>query len=82
MKSPRPFGRGDFHAVRLPEWSVCAVPCNPAALLVGVVSAGKSHQASPSATQNGCADLAERRREEQRMDRIAEARRLVRWARR
>jgi len=59
---------------------VCAVPCNPAALLVGVVSAGKSHQASPS--QNGLAELAERRREEQRMDRIAEARRLVRWARR
>ena len=37
----RPFGV-DFQAVRLIEWSVCSVPCNPGCLLVGTVSGGKS----------------------------------------
>jgi hypothetical protein len=72
----------DFASVRLLEWSLCAVPCNPAALLVGAVAAGKAHSPSPSATpKNGLADLAERRRDEARMDRVAEARKLARMAR-
>jgi hypothetical protein len=72
----------DFSQVRLLEWSLCSVPCNPAALLVGSVAAGKSHSPSPSAARpnNGLADLAERRREEARMDRVAEARKLARMA--
>ena len=37
----RPLGV-DFKSVRLLEWSVCAVPCNPSCLLVGAVSGGKS----------------------------------------
>jgi hypothetical protein len=67
----RPMGI-DFSQVRLLEWSVCSIPCNPAALIVGAVS-GKS--------ASGLADLAERRREEERMDRVAEARKLARMAR-
>jgi hypothetical protein len=40
----RPFGV-DFQTVRLLEWSVCAVPCNPGCLVVGAVS-GKSASAA------------------------------------
>jgi hypothetical protein len=36
-KSPdRPFGV-DFQKIRLLEWSICSVPCNPACLLLGAV---------------------------------------------
>ena len=37
----RPFGV-DFQEVRLLEWSVCSVPCNPDCLMIGAVAAGKS----------------------------------------
>jgi hypothetical protein len=40
----RPFGV-DFQAVRLLEWSICSVPCNPGCLVVGAVS-GKSASAA------------------------------------
>jgi phage head maturation protease len=66
----RPIGI-DFHETKLLEWSTCSLPCNPHALLQGAVSAKSA---------NGRADLAERRREEARMDRIAEARRLAHMA--
>jgi hypothetical protein len=42
--SSRPFGV-DFQAVRLLEWSVCSVPCNPGCLMIGAVS-GKSARRS------------------------------------
>jgi hypothetical protein len=67
----RPFGV-DFLQVRLLEFSVCAIPCNPACLLLGTVD-GQS-AASLSSSQNrplgNDAKMAERRREA----RVAEAR--------
>jgi hypothetical protein len=37
----RPLGV-DFHSIKLLEWSICSLPCNPDCLLVGAVSAGTS----------------------------------------
>jgi hypothetical protein len=35
----RPLGV-DFHAIKLLEWSICAIPCNPDCLLIGAVAGG------------------------------------------
>jgi hypothetical protein len=35
----RPLGV-DFHAIKLLEWSFCALPCNPDCLVIGAVSGG------------------------------------------
>jgi hypothetical protein len=51
----RPLGV-DFHAIKLLEWSTCALPCNPDCLLIGAVSGGTS--SAPSDPK-----MAERRRE-------------------
>jgi hypothetical protein len=45
-KNPeRPFGV-DFHQIRLLEWSICAVPCNPACLYIGAVEGGSASRSS------------------------------------
>ena len=62
----RPLGI-NFSQVRLLEWSVVSIPANPVALLHGAVS-GKAAA--------GHADLVERRRDEARLARVDEARRL------
>jgi hypothetical protein len=41
----RPFGV-DFLQIRLLEWSVCAIPCNPACLLLGTVDGQSSSRSS------------------------------------
>jgi hypothetical protein len=41
----RPFGV-DFHEIRLLEWSVCGIPCNPACLLLGAVEGQSSRSSS------------------------------------
>ena len=45
----RPFGV-DFHEIRLLEWSVCGIPCNPACLLLGAIE-GQSSSRSSSRNQ-------------------------------
>jgi hypothetical protein len=42
----RPMGV-DFHAIKLLEWSICALPCNPDCLMIGSVS-GATTPPSPS----------------------------------
>jgi hypothetical protein len=56
----RPFGV-DFKKVGLLEWSICSVPRNPSALLVGVVSAKSARSAGDAPAQDDvnwqcCAD--------------------------
>jgi len=59
----RPFGV-DFHEIRLLEWSVCAVPCNPACLLLGVVDGkSSSHSSSRNRPLDSDAKIAGRRSE-------------------
>jgi hypothetical protein len=41
----RPLGV-DFHAIKLLEWSICALPCNPDCILIGSVSGATT--SSPS----------------------------------
>jgi phage head maturation protease len=84
----RPLGI-DFKKVKLLEWSVCAIPCNPDALLIGPAGSGKA------APTDEAAAIAARRREAReiagqvrsilkpltRDERIAEAREFRRVAR-
>ena len=44
----RPFGV-DFQEIRLLEWSICAVPCNPDCLMIGAVDGGKSSRSRKDA---------------------------------
>ena len=71
--SSRPFGV-NFHEIRLLEWSICAVPCNPACLLLGAVD---SQSASFSSSRNrplgDDAKMAERLAEAQKFRRAAMA---------
>jgi len=61
----RPLGV-DFQRVKLLEWSVCAIPCNPDALIVGPARNSKSTPADDSAS------MAARRREARQF--VSEAR--------
>jgi HK97 family phage prohead protease len=82
--SNRPFGI-DYQQVQLLEYSVCAIPCNPAALLVGSVSskaldehmaALRQHEARSLTSLVGKSERPSRAATT-REERIAEARRLI-----
>ena len=47
----RPFGV-DFQEVRLLEWSICSIPCNPTALLIGAVSGKSARSAGDTPAQD------------------------------
>jgi phage head maturation protease len=85
----RPFGV-DFKSVRLLEWSVCSLPCNPGCLLIGAVSEKSIDQHIAAARQNearaltsharSAGEKASRSAPSTREQRLAEAREFRRRA--
>jgi hypothetical protein len=79
----RPFGV-DFQSIRLLEWSVCSVPCNPACLLIRSIAGPKASHSSQRVEEWLAEARAKARNSARpsstRAQRLAEARELRRIA--